>query len=355
QPKRKRRRSANDGGDGADRSDLALALEPSPDEMPAIDPALAASDQTTLEADQLADEPRRKRKRSKAEAAADHDAEIAAAIDATAQIDLAGDELPSPELLTSPAPRNGEASRRELDAMGLKLMDALRTFRVDGELVGRTTGPVVSQFEVEPAPGVKVRQFANLSNDLALAMRASSIRVVAPIPGRGAVGVEVPNPVSEIVSFRELIEARDYQGARAALPIALGKDLEGKPVVADLGKMPHLLIAGATGSGKSVCINTIITSLIYRYTPRDLRMLMIAPKMVELSAYNALPHLRYPVVTNNKQAAQLLKWAVHEMERRYELFHANTVRNVQEFNRKLADGKELVERLPPKPTLADEA
>src|SRR6185312_2794498 len=181
QPKRKRRRSANDGGDGADRSDLALALEPSPDEMPAIDPALAASDQTTLEADQLADEPRRKRKRSKAEAAADHDAEIAAAIDATAQIDLAG--------------------------------DALRTFRVDGELVGRTTGPVVSQFEVEPAPGVKVRQFANLSNDLALAMRASSIRVVAPIPGRGAVGVEVPNPVSEIVSFRELIEARDYQGA----------------------------------------------------------------------------------------------------------------------------------------------
>ncbi|HXD49194.1 MAG TPA: DNA translocase FtsK 4TM domain-containing protein [Gemmatimonadaceae bacterium] len=341
QPKRKRRRSANDGGDGADRSDLALALEPSPDEMPAIDPALAASDQTTLEADQLADEPRRKRKRSKAEAAADHDAEIAAAIDATAQIDLAGDELPSPELLTPPAPRNGEASRRELDAMGLKLMDALRTFRVDGELVGRTTGPVVSQFEVEPAPGVKVRQFANLSNDLALAMRASSIRVVAPIPGRGAVGVEVPNPVSEIVSFRELIEARDYQGARAALPIALGKDLEGKPVVADLAKMPHLLIAGATGSGKSVCVNTIITSLVYRHTPRTLRFLMVDPKMVELSVYNTLPHLRHKVITDNRDAASVLKWAVMEMQDRYELLAANGCRNIQDFNKRVQDGAEL--------------
>jgi DNA segregation ATPase FtsK/SpoIIIE, S-DNA-T family len=338
QTKRKRRRGP---AEASDAGDLALALEPSPDEMPAIDPTLASSDQLTFEADQPDDEPRRKRKRSKAEAAADHDAEIAAAIDATAQIDLGGDELPSPELLTPPAPRNGEASKRELDAMGLKLMDALRTFRVDGELVGRTTGPVVSQFEVEPAPGVKVRQFANLSNDLALAMRASSIRVVAPIPGRGAVGVEVPNPVSEIVSFRELIEARDYQGARAALPIALGKDLEGKPVVADLAKMPHLLIAGATGSGKSVCVNTIITSLVYRHTPRTLRFLMVDPKMVELSVYNTLPHLRHKVITDNRDAASVLKWAVMEMQERYELLAANGCRNIQDFNKRVQDGAEL--------------
>src|SRR5207344_3353458 len=148
--------------------------------------------------------------------------------------------------------------------------------------------PVVTQYEVEPAPGVKVRQIANLSNDLALAMRAASIRIVAPIPGRGAVGVEVPNPTSEIVSFRELIETRDYQSARAALPIALGKDLEGKPVITDLAKMPHLLIAGATGSGKSVCVNTIITSLVFRHTPETLRFLMVDPKMVELSVYNLL-------------------------------------------------------------------
>jgi S-DNA-T family DNA segregation ATPase FtsK/SpoIIIE len=335
QPKRKRARAREATGD------LALALEPSPDEMPAIDPTLAAADELTVEADQLSDEPKRKKKRSKAEAAADHDAEIAAAIDATALPDLGGDELPSPELLTPPAPRNGEASKRELDAMGLKLMDALRTFRVDGELVGRTTGPVVSQFEVEPAPGVKVRQFANLSNDLALAMRAASIRVVAPIPGRGAVGVEVPNPVSEIVSFRELIEARDYQGARAALPIALGKDLEGKPVVADLAKMPHLLIAGATGSGKSVCVNTIITSLVYRHTPRTLRFLMVDPKMVELSVYNTLPHLRHKVITDNRDAASVLKWAVMEMQDRYELLAANGCRNIQDFNKRVQDGVEL--------------
>jgi DNA segregation ATPase FtsK/SpoIIIE, S-DNA-T family len=159
---------------------------------------------------------------------------------------------------------------------------------VEAEITGRTTGPVVTQFEVEPAPGVKVRQIANLSNDLALAMRAASIRIVAPIPGRGAVGVEVPNPTSEIVAFRELIESSEFKTRVAALPIALGKDLEGKPVIADLAKMPHLLIAGATGSGKSVCVNTIITSLIYKHTPKTLRFLMVDPKMVELSVYNTL-------------------------------------------------------------------
>ena len=217
-------------------------------------------------------------------------------------------------------------------------MDALRTFRVEGELVGRTTGPVVTQFEVAPAPGVKVRQIANLSNDLALAMRAQSIRIVAPIPGKGAVGVEVPNPIAEIVAFRELIESRDFQSARAALPIALGKDLEGKPVIADLAKMPHLLIAGATGSGKSVCVNTIITSLVYRHTPKTLRFLMVDPKMVELSVYNTLPHLRHKVVTDNRDAAAVLKWAVLEMQDRYELLAANGARNIQDFNRKVQDG-----------------
>jgi S-DNA-T family DNA segregation ATPase FtsK/SpoIIIE len=219
--------------------------------------------------------------------------------------------------------------------MGAKLMDALRTFKVDGELVGRTTGPVVTQFEVEPAPGVKVRQIANLSNDLALAMRAPSIRIVAPIPGRGAVGVEVPNPTSEMVGLRELIENPEYRNARAALPIVLGKDLEGKPVIADLAKMTHLLIAGATGSGKSVCVNTIITSLIYRHTPKTLRLLMVDPKMVELSVYNSLPHLRHKVITDNRDAASVLKWAVMEMQERYELLAANGCRNLQDFNQRV--------------------
>jgi S-DNA-T family DNA segregation ATPase FtsK/SpoIIIE len=225
--------------------------------------------------------------------------------------------------------------------MGAKLMDALRTFRVEGELAVRTTGPVVTQYEIEPAAGVKVRQFANLANDLALAMRAPSIRVVAPIPGRGAVGVEVPNPSAEIVAFRELIESRDFQGARAALPIALGKDLEGKPVIADLAKMPHLLIAGATGSGKSVCVNTLITSLVYRHTPRTLRFLMVDPKMVELSVYNTLPHLRHKVITDSRDAASVLKWAVLEMQERYELLAANGCRNIQDFNKRVQEGAPL--------------
>jgi S-DNA-T family DNA segregation ATPase FtsK/SpoIIIE len=353
-PAKRRRKRGADAED--DFADLALSLEPPPEEMPAFDAALLAS--ADVDADQSPDgDPvtasvKTRKKRSKSETSAAHDAEIVAAIEATAHTDVSGEELPSPELLSPVPARNSDASKRELDAMGQKLMEALRTFKVDGELVGRTTGPVVSQFEVEPAPGVKVRQFANLSNDLALAMRASSIRVVAPIPGRGAVGVEVPNPSSEIVSFRELIESRDFQSARAALPIALGKDLEGKPVIADLAKMPHLLIAGATGSGKSVCVNTIITSLVYRHTPRTLRFLMVDPKMVELSVYNTLPHLRHKVITDNRDAASVLKWAVLEMQDRYELLAANGCRNIQDFNKRVQDGAPL--KLPKNPNVAFE-
>ena len=346
QPKRKRKKKESDG-------DLALALAPPPEEMPAIESAPPPLIDEPVDIVIESDGKGRRRKKSKAEVAAERDDEIASAIAATADVSaVAGDELPPPELLNSPPARNVDQGRRELDAMGAKLMDALRTFRVEGELVGRTTGPVVTQFEVEPAPGVKVRQIANLSNDLALAMRAPSIRIVAPIPGRGAVGVEVPNPSAEIVAFRELIEARDFQSARAALPIALGKDLEGKPVIADLAKMPHLLIAGATGSGKSVCVNTIITSLVYRHTPRTLRFLMVDPKMVELSVYNTLPHLRHKVITDNRDAAAVLKWAVMEMNERYELLAANGCRNVQDFNKRVQDGVPL--KLPKKPDVAFE-
>ncbi|HKT08563.1 MAG TPA: DNA translocase FtsK [Gemmatimonadaceae bacterium] len=313
--------------------------EPTPEEMPAIDPYAAEP----VETDALVlDVSRgRRRKKSKAEITAEHDEEIAAAIDASANPDVADDELPPAELLAPPPPHNAETNRRELDAMAVKLKEALGTFKVDAEITGRTTGPVVTQYEVEPAPGVKVRQIANLSNDLALAMRAASIRIVAPIPGRGAVGVEVPNPTSEIVAFRELLESREFQTARAALPIALGKDLEGKPVIADLAKMPHLLIAGATGSGKSVCVNTIITGLIYRHTPRTLRFLMVDPKMVELSVYNMLPHLRHKVITDNRDAASVLKWAKDEMQERYELLAANQCRNIQDFNRRVLSGATL--------------
>jgi S-DNA-T family DNA segregation ATPase FtsK/SpoIIIE len=260
------------------------------------------------------------------------------------------DLLPPITLLKSPPPQDTAADAAQLDRLGQALLDTLRTFKVEGTLAGRTSGPVVTQFEIVPAPGVKAGRLVALADDLAITMRAMSIRV-APIPGRGAVGVEVPNPTARMVTLRELLEAPEWR-VRSVLPIALGRDLEGKPVVTDLAKMPHLLIAGATGSGKSVAINTIITALVYRYTSTDLRMLMIDPKMVELSMYNALPHLRHPVVTNNHDAARVLKWAVHEMNRRYELLHANGARNLADFNRKVDDGKSLRMPVRPKPTLA---
>src|SRR5688572_8889854 len=254
----------------------SLPAEPTPEEMPAIDIALMNGAEPEDEFVPRSEKKKREKK-SRADMAAEQDDRIAAAIESTAGVNVVDEELPLPSLLSPVPPRNTDLGNRELDAMGDKLMDALRTFKVEGELRGRTTGPVVTQFEIEPAAGVKVRQFATLANDLALAMRAQSIRIVAPIPGKGAVGVEVPNPRSEMVAFREMLESREYRDFRAALPIALGKDLEGKPVIADLAKMPHLLIAGATGSGKSVCVNTLITSLIYRHTPRTLRFLMVDP------------------------------------------------------------------------------
>ena len=343
----------------------ALAMAPLPEEMPAIEdygvPSLARDSRAST-----------KRVRAAAVPEPDEDEEedadddgpaavvlpiapklrptapsreqrVTAAIVATASVpdDDVSALLPPTSLLTEPPPRNADANRRELDASGVRLMAALKTFRVDGQLVGRTTGPTVTQFEVEPAAGVKVRQFASLSNDLALAMRANSIRIVAPIPGKGAVGIEVPNPTPEMVAFREIVEHPEYNSARAALPVALGKDLEGRPVIADLAKMPHLLIAGATGSGKSVCVNTIITSLIYRHTPATLRFLMVDPKMVELSVYNTLPHLRHKVITDNRDAAAVLKWAVLEMQDRYALLAANGCRNVQDFNRRVQEGARL--------------
>ena len=328
----------------------ATVSEPEPQEE-AVSAVVSGDDSADLRGNTKA--PKSK-KATKAEKSAATDAAMAAAIanggDAS---EVFADELPSIDLLTAAGkPKNADAKNQSLDVMGQKLMDALRTFKVDGVLSGRTTGPTVTQFEIEPAPGVKVRQFANLSNDLALAMRAPSIRIVAPIPGKGAVGVEVPNPTSEMVMFRDMLESRDYQTTPRALPIALGKDLEGKAVIADLAKMPHLLIAGATGSGKSVCVNTIITSLVYRHTPKTLRFLMVDPKMVELSVYNVLPHQRHKVVTDNRDAAALLKWAVMEMQDRYQLLAANGARNIQDFNEKVRGGASL--RKPKDPTIGAE-
>jgi S-DNA-T family DNA segregation ATPase FtsK/SpoIIIE len=262
-------------------------------------------------------------------------------------------EFPPMDLLTPPETRDQAGMERQLDELGRVLVEKLGTFNVQCELGGRTTGPMVTQFEVIPAPGVKVNRIANLDADLALAMKASSVRIVAPIPGKGAVGVEIPNPKSEIVNLREILETPAFRNAKGELPLALGKDLNGRPYVANLAKMPHVLIAGATGSGKSVCLNTIVTSLAYKHTPKTLRLLMIDPKMVELSVYAQLPHLRHNVVTDPKDAAGVLKWAVLEMERRYGLLKANHVRSIAEFNRKVTAGQ-VVRRAEAKGAEGDE-
>ncbi|MCA9762110.1 MAG: hypothetical protein KC544_03160 [Gemmatimonadetes bacterium] len=260
------------------------------------------------------------------------------------------DALPPIDLLAPPVAADASADEAELRRLGELLISTLKTFKVDGELKGITSGPSVSQFEVVPAAGVKAGRIVALADDLAITMRATSLRV-APIPGRGAVGVEIPNPSPRMVTLRELLDSEAWRKSSGTLPVALGRDVEGKPVIADLARMPHLLVAGATGSGKSVAINTIITSLIYRYTPRELRLLMIDPKMVELSMYNELPHLKHKVVTDNHDAAAVLKWAVFEMNRRYELLHANGARQLSDFNAKVLAGRPLRNPESARPTL----
>jgi S-DNA-T family DNA segregation ATPase FtsK/SpoIIIE len=318
----KRKRAAPNTTDSAESYDL-VTFPPSP--VPQFPPSSESR-------------PRKEKKAKRGEAGG-----------GTAVMDEESD-LPPIDLLTPPLRGDIDAGEAQLDRLGESLIETLRTFKVEGRPGSRTTGPVVTQFEVVPAPGVKAGRIGALADDLAIAMRVPSVRV-APIPGKGAVGVEIPNPTSRIVTIRELFESAEWDHGRGTLPIALGRDLEGKPVIADLTKMPHLLIAGATGTGKSVTINTIITSLIYKYTQRELRLLMIDPKMVELSMYNALPHLRHKVVTNNHDAATVLKWAVFEMQRRYELLQANGARNIADFNRKVQEGKPLRNPPRPKPTL----
>ncbi len=245
-----------------------------------------------------------------------------------------------------------DADAAQIEEMGRRLVATLETFRVGAQITDKTVGPVVTRFELKPGPGVKVGRVAGLADDLALAMRAQSLRIVAPIPGKAAIGIEVPNPTARMVHIRDLIDTAEFRRPTRTLPVGLGRNLEGDEVVDDLAKMPHLLIAGVTGSGKSVCINTIITSLVYAHPPERLKLLMIDPKMVELSMYAALPHLGLPVVTSHHKAAYVFKWAVWEMDRRYKLLHANHARNIGDFNRKVEEKKPLKG---PRETLATQA
>src|SRR5437867_2235195 len=246
-----------------------------------------------------------------------------------------GSVIPPIDLLTEGPGAVEDADAAQIEDMGRRLVNTLETFRVGAQIINKTVGPVVTRFELEPGRGVKVGRVSSLADDLALAMRAQSLRIVAPIPGKAAIGIEVPNPTPRLVHVRDLIDSAEFRRAARVLPVVLGRNIEGEAVVDDLTKMPHLLIAGATGSGKSVCINAIITSLVYAHGPEKLKLLMIDPKMVELSMYSALPHLGLAVVTSHHKAANVLKWAVWEMERRYRLLHANHARNIMDFNKKV--------------------
>ncbi len=249
-----------------------------------------------------------------------------------------------------PKPIDKESLTKAAQMLENKLLD----FNVEGDVVEVKPGPVVTMYEFAPAPGVKVNKISNLQDDLAMALQAVSIRIVAPIPGRGVVGIEIPNKDRETVYLKEIIEDEAFQKNGGKLPMALGKDIFGHVVVSDLGKMPHLLVAGSTGSGKSVSINTMILSLLYRASPEDVRLIMIDPKMLELSIYEGIPHLLLPVVTNPKKASLALAWAVREMERRYQLMADKGVRNIDGYNRKLAKELKEAENLPPEPEPAED-
>lgn len=246
-----------------------------------------------------------------------------------------GYKLPPAELLDPSDGEQFKIDKETLHANSLILQKKLADFGVEGEVVAVRPGPVITMYEFKPAPGVKVRRIVTLSDDLAMALRAVSVRILAPIPGESVVGIEIPNPRRETVFLRQVIESEAYQSSDSKITLALGKDIGGSPFVTDLARMPHLLVAGATGTGKSVSINAMILSILFKCTPQDVHFIMIDPKMLELTVYEDIPHLLVPVVTDPKKAAAALFWAMDEMDRRYRLMRDKGARNIDNYNRTL--------------------
>lgn len=242
--------------------------------------------------------------------------------------------LPSLELL-QPAPAR-ESAREDLHSKGDALIKCFADFKIHGALMRISPGPVVTMFEFKPDPGIRISKISNLGNDLSLALKALAVRIQAPIPGSDTVGIEIPNEKREVVNFRELAESEEFKNSKGPLTMILGKDISGHPYLADLAEMPHLLVAGATGAGKSVCLNSILVSMLYKCQPEDMRLLLIDPKRVEMAVYADLPHLVHPVVTDMNDAKNALEWATREMERRFEVMKQLGARNVTAYNQKLA-------------------
>jgi S-DNA-T family DNA segregation ATPase FtsK/SpoIIIE len=253
-------------------------------------------------------------------------------------------KLPPLELLTTPPPIEERTIKDDLEGNSKILEETLRDFNIEVKVVEVEQGPVITRYELQPAPGVKINQIMSLGDDIALSLKAPSVHIVAPIPGKGTVGIDVPNTQAVMVFLKELLETHEFQDAKSKLSLALGKDISGVPLITDLADMPHLLIAGTTGSGKTVCVNTLIMSLLFQASPEEVKMILVDPKMVEMSMYNGLPHLICPVVTDVKKAAAALDWAVTEMEERYKLLAKVGVRNIVGYNRKIEEGlKEITE------------
>lgn len=248
--------------------------------------------------------------------------------------------IPPLSLLKKPIVLTDGKLAKEVANNAKILERTLESFNIKARIINISQGPTVTRYELEPAPGVKVSKIVNLADDIALSLAASGVRIEAPIPGKAAIGIEVPNKVTLSVPLRDVLESDEFLQSTSKLVVALGKDIAGKTVTTDLGKMPHLLVAGSTGSGKSVCINTLLTSILFKATPQEVRLILIDPKVVELTSYNGLPHLLTPVVTDAKKAASALRWAVQEMERRYEMFAAGGVRDIGRYN-------EMIETFPP--------
>jgi S-DNA-T family DNA segregation ATPase FtsK/SpoIIIE len=262
------------------------------------------------------------------------------------EIKINRDYIIPTKFLQSSKPADTESWKNEIRRNSLLLVNTLADFGIESKVVAVNRGPVITLYELQIAPGIKVNRIVSLSDDIAMALAASRVRVVAPIPGKSAVGVEIPNNIRENVTLGDIIKSEEYQTRTGYLKVGLGKDILGKPITLDLKRQPHLLIAGATGSGKSVCVNTIISSLVYNYDPNYVRFIMGDPKMVELQLYNGLPHLLTPVITEPAMTPSVLKWAIYEMERRYRLLSSMNTRDIERYNEKVKESRDGGENLP---------
>lgn len=265
-------------------------------------------------------------------------------------------KLPSVSLLAKPKPKTKSRAevKKELEDKANRLLETLASFKVDARIINITQGPTVTRFELQPGFGIKVSKITNLADDIALSLAASGVRIEAPIPGKSAIGIEIPNEAPNPVPIREVIDTDKFRDFKSKTAFALGKDIGGNCVIADIAQFPHVLIAGATGSGKSVCINSLITSILYKAKPNEVKMIMVDPKMVELGVYNGIPHLLIPVVTDPKHAAGALNWAVAEMKNRYQLLKDNKVRNIQGFNSLMEENGTPENKLPEIVIIIDE-